>query len=87
MLAWMSYVMVVSLLLGLAALALERSARSCRRPTRWSWGTSMMASLLLPLLKSSVSVRIPRVPDAVAQAIPERVVALRADRSNQAAAI
>ena len=77
MLAFMSYVIAVGLLLGLAALALERSARSWRMPTRWLWGTSMMASLLFPLLMPSVSVRIPRVPDVVARAIPERVVALQ----------
>jgi hypothetical protein len=34
MLAWMSYVIVVSLLLSLAALAMERSARVWQKPTR-----------------------------------------------------
>jgi bla regulator protein BlaR1 len=77
MLAFISYVIAVGLLLGLAALALERSARSWRMPTRWLWGSSMMASLLLPLLMPSVSVRIPRVLDVVAHAIPDRVVALQ----------
>jgi bla regulator protein blaR1 len=77
MLAWMSYVSVVSLLLGLAALALERSARVRRKSTRWLWGTSMIASLLLPLVISSVSVQIPRLPGVVAPAIPQGVVALR----------
>jgi bla regulator protein BlaR1 len=74
MLAWMSYVIVVSLLLALAALALERSARLRQKPTRRLWSTSMMASLLVPLVVSSVSVQIPRVVDP---AIPPRVVALR----------
>jgi hypothetical protein len=50
MLAWMSYVIVVSLLLSLAALALERSARVRQKPTRWLWGTSMIASLMIPLI-------------------------------------
>jgi hypothetical protein len=59
--AWMSYVIVVSLLLSLAALALERSARVRRKPTRWLWGTSMIASLLVPLAVSSVSVQIPQL--------------------------
>jgi hypothetical protein len=54
MLAWMSYVIVVSLLLSLAALAMERSARVRQKPTRWLWGTSMIASLLVPLVISSV---------------------------------
>ena len=77
MLAWMSYVIVVSLLLSLAALALERSARVRQKPTRWLWGTSMIASLLVPLVISSVSVQIPRLTGVVDPAIPQRVVALR----------
>jgi bla regulator protein blaR1 len=81
MLAWMSYVIVVSLLLGLAALALERSARIRQKPTRWLWGASMVASLLVPLVISSVSAPIPRLDsrlaDVVGPAIPQRVVALR----------
>ena len=76
MLAWMLYVIMVSLLLGLAALALERSARIRKRPTRWLWGASMMASLLVPLM-SSVSVQIPRLAGVVDPAMPESVVALR----------
>jgi bla regulator protein blaR1 len=77
MLAWMSYVIVVSLLLGLAALALERSARLRQKPTRWLWGASMIASLLVPLVISSVSVQIPRLTGVVDPAIPQRVVSLR----------
>jgi bla regulator protein blaR1 len=76
MLAWMSYVIVVSLLLALAALALERSARVRQKPTRWLWGTSMIASLLVPLVISSVSVQIPLLT-SIDPAIPQRVVALR----------
>jgi bla regulator protein BlaR1 len=76
MLAWMSYVIVVSLLLSMAALALERSARIRRKPTRWLWGTSMIASLLFPLVTSSVSVQTPRLAGAVDPAIPQRVVDL-----------
>src|SRR5439155_13706600 len=72
MLAWMSYVIVVSLLLSLAALALERSARVRQKPTRWLWGTSMIASLLVPLVISSVSVQIPQLASAVDPAIPLR---------------
>jgi bla regulator protein BlaR1 len=76
MLAWMCYVIVVSLLLSLAALALERSARVRQKSTRGVWGTSMMASLLVPLVMSSGSVQIPRLA-GVDAAIPQRVVALR----------
>jgi bla regulator protein BlaR1 len=77
MLAWMSYIIVVSLLLSLAALALERSARVRQKPTRWLWGTSMIASLLVPLVISSISVQIPWLTGVVDPAIPQRVVALR----------
>jgi bla regulator protein BlaR1 len=77
MLAWMSYVLVVSLLLSLAALALEHSARVRQKPTRWLWGTSMTASPLVPLVVSSVSVQIPRLAGVVDPAISQRVVALR----------
>ena len=77
MLAWMSYVIVVSLLLGLAALALEHSARIRQKPTRWLWGTSMTASLLVPLIVSSVSVQIPQLAGVADPAIPQRIVAVR----------
>jgi bla regulator protein BlaR1 len=85
MLAWMFYAIVVSLLLGLAALALERSASIRQEPTRWPWSASMIASLMVPLVISSVSVQIPgleprldsRLADIVGPAIPQRVVALR----------
>jgi hypothetical protein len=82
MLAWMSYVITVSLLLGLAALALERSARVRQKPTRWLWGTSMIASLLLPLIISSVSVQIPQPAGVVDPATPQRIVALRQMTAN-----
>jgi bla regulator protein blaR1 len=80
MLAWMSYIIAVSLLLSLAALALGRSARVRRRPTRWPWLTSMIASVLVPLAMSSVSVQIPRLSVDLDPAIPRRVVALRRSR-------
>ena len=44
MLSWMLYSIVVSLLMGLAALALERSAQIRSRPARWLWGACMAAS-------------------------------------------
>ena len=77
MLAWMSYVIAVSLLMGFAALALEHAGRVRQKPTRWLWATSMVASLLLPLVVSSVSVQIPRLAGVGDPARPERVVALR----------
>ena len=77
MLAWMSYVIVVSLLLGLAAIALECAARIRQKPTRWLWRASMIASLLLPLGMSSVWVPITQLAPGVDEAIPESIVALR----------
>jgi beta-lactamase regulating signal transducer with metallopeptidase domain len=59
MLSWMLYSVVVSLLMGLAALALERSAQIRRRPARWLWGTCMIASLAILFIPSKVSVQIP----------------------------
>ncbi|MBR1157254.1 M56 family metallopeptidase [Bradyrhizobium sp. JYMT SZCCT0428] len=56
MLSWMLYSIVVSLLMGLAALALERSAQIRQKPARWLWGTCMIASLAIPFIPSKVSV-------------------------------
>jgi beta-lactamase regulating signal transducer with metallopeptidase domain len=64
MLSWMLYSIVVSLLLGLAALALERSAQIRRRPARWLWGACMVASLAIPFIPSKVSVQIPETTHA-----------------------
>src|SRR4029078_2561443 len=59
MLSWMLYSIVVSLLMGLAALALERSAQIRQRPARWLWATCMVASLGIPFVPSNVSVQLP----------------------------
>jgi hypothetical protein len=64
MAAWMLYVMVVSLLLGAAALAAERAVQLRKGATRWLWGASLAASLALPLAMSSVSIELPRAPGA-----------------------
>ena len=59
MLSWMLYSIVVSLLMGLAALALERSAQIRQSPARWLWGACMIASLAILFIPSTVSVHIP----------------------------
>src|ERR1051325_10025814 len=59
MLSWMLYSIVVSLLMGLAALALERSAQIRRRPLRWLWATCMVASVAIVFIPARVSVQIP----------------------------
>src|SRR5437588_2940480 len=55
---------VVSLLMGLGALALERSAQIRRRPARWLWGVCMVASLAIPFIPSRVSVQTPETTHA-----------------------
>lgn len=74
MLGWMCYVIVVSLLLGLAAWAFERSARLRKQPTRWVWVTSIVASLLIPLVVSSVSVQLPQMPGTAPATTPTTAV-------------
>ena len=64
MLSWALYSIVVSLLMGLAALALERSAQIRQRPARWLWATCMVASLAIPFIPSKVSVPIPETTHA-----------------------
>lgn len=64
MLSWMLYSIVVSLLMGLAALALERSAQIRQRPARLLWGTCMVASLAILFIPSKVSVQIPETTHA-----------------------
>lgn len=47
-LRWMVYAATVALLLGLAALALERVVRQRGWPVRWLWAGALAGSLLLP---------------------------------------
>src|SRR5215218_7135202 len=70
MLSWMLYAIVVSLLMGLAALALERSAQLRQRPTRWLWATCMVASLGI-LFIPSTSVELPETTRADPATSPE----------------
>lgn len=46
--AWMSYCLLVSLLLGTAALAAERGLRLYRLPARWVWPAAMVGSTTFP---------------------------------------
>src|SRR5436190_8325670 len=64
MLSWMLYSIVVSSLMGLAALALERSAQIRQRPARWLWGACMVASLAILFIPSRVSLRLPETTHA-----------------------
>ena len=79
MLSWMLYSIVVSLLMGLAALALERSAHLRQRPARWLWATSMVASLAILFIPSTASV--PIIPSTASVQIAETTHADRAASS------
>ena len=74
MLAWMFYVVMVSLLLSLGAFLAERAARLKRAGTRWIWITAIVASLVLPTLMSSVTFEIPNV---LGDDVSSKIVALR----------
>jgi beta-lactamase regulating signal transducer with metallopeptidase domain len=74
MLAWMLYVIMVTLLLSIGAYAAERAARLRRARTRWIWATAIVASLALPTIVSSVSIELPSV---VAPPVAQKMVALR----------
>ena len=55
MLAWAAYLLVVSGVMSLAALSLERALRPYGLPTRWIWMCALLASLALPVALSSTA--------------------------------
>src|SRR3981189_3502656 len=73
MLSWMLYSIVVSFLMGLAALALERSAQIRQRPARWLWGACMVASLAILFIPSREPVQLPETTHAN-RAIPSAIL-------------
>lgn len=74
MFTWMLYVIFITLLLGGAAFAAERSARLRRARTRWIWVVAILASLLIPTVIASVSIQ---VPSLVTPVVTRNVAALR----------
>ncbi len=74
MLAWMLYVIMVTLLLSLGAYVAERAARLSRGRTRWIWLTAIIASLAIPTVIASVSVELPSV---MSPAVAQKMVVLR----------
>jgi len=76
MLVWMVYVAEVALLLSTAAFCAERAARARRGSSRWIWLTSIMASLVVPLLVSFVAIDVFSLdwPAAVGRVIPLRSI-------------
>jgi bla regulator protein blaR1 len=59
MIAWIMYVVLVTLALSAAALVAERAAKVRRAATRWVWIAALVSSLLLPLVIASASIRLP----------------------------
>jgi bla regulator protein BlaR1 len=80
MLAWMLYVIMVTLLLSAGAYLAERAARLKRGGTRWIWITAIAASLLIPTVIASVTVQLPSI---LSPQVAQKVVVLR-DATNQA---
>lgn len=74
MLAWMLYVVMVTLLLSVGAFVAERAARLKSGGTRWIWATAIVASLLLPTVIASVSVQLPSVTSPT---VAQKMVVLR----------
>jgi bla regulator protein BlaR1 len=74
MLAWMLYVIMVTLLLSIGAYVAERAARLARGRTRWIWLTAIVASLAIPTVIASVSVELPSV---MSPAVAQKIVVLR----------
>ena len=61
MLAWMLYVMTVTLLLSLGAWVAERALRLNRGGTRWIWLAAIATSLCLPIMADMLQSRLPEV--------------------------
>lgn len=59
MLAWMIYVVIVTLVLTLAALCAEHALRLQQQMTRWVWIGTIVASLIVPATIASVSIQVP----------------------------
>jgi beta-lactamase regulating signal transducer with metallopeptidase domain len=68
MLAWMIYAVLVAIPLSAAALVAEKAARVRRLPTRWPWIMAIVASLLVPILITTVSIRVPDLEKPAATA-------------------
>lgn len=74
MLAIISYVVIVGVLLSIAALVAEYAAKQRGTSRRWIWITTIIASLLLPLIIPNVTVHM---PDLIKPATSDKPVALR----------
>lgn len=79
MLVWIIYVIFVSLLLGLAAVAAERRAHLRGKTSRWYWISAIIASLLIPTVIASVSIELPDIFNSQTE---QKIIVLREATSN-----
>ncbi len=70
MLAWMIYVVVVTVMLSAAAWLAEQGSRRRRAASRWIWISTIVASLLLPGMVASVSIQVPNLFKPAALSAP-----------------
>jgi hypothetical protein len=74
MVAWMMYVVLVTLALSAAALVAERATTVRRAATRWVWTATLAGSLVLPMVIASASIRL---PDAFRSSTASTAIILR----------
>ncbi|MBT2144165.1 MULTISPECIES: M56 family metallopeptidase [unclassified Rhodanobacter] len=74
MIAWMMYVVLVTLTLSVAALVAERAAKVRLAATRWVWVLSLAGSLMLPTVIASASIQL---PDALKSSTASTSIVLR----------
>lgn len=72
MLAFMIYVILVGAVLGAAAWLAEKSADQGRGSSRWLWSLAILASLIVPLAMTFVSIRTPGQRPPAPAAVPLR---------------
>jgi bla regulator protein BlaR1 len=75
MLSWMLYALCTSSVICVAALAAEYRSRLVRGRRRWIWIVALLVSVTLPMVMSSISVRVPSLSGSENQTT--KVVALR----------
>jgi TonB family protein len=73
--AWMVYATLVAVLLGGAALGLDKALRLAGRQTRWVWVGALAASLTLPLVAVNRTAPPPLARDASVVLVAARAVA------------
>lgn len=74
MIAWMMYVVLVTLALSAAALAAERAAKVRRAATRWMWIATLAGSQVLPTVIATASIHL---PDALKSGTTSTSIVLR----------